>query len=684
MATTGALNAPPKRTAFGDVSNTARGRVSEPVGKEATLKGRVKPPTATIGTRNTRLEDKENRVVPTDSRLRTTAASKAANHASKQQASLTAPTGASMQAARLAPRGTSLTQPRTGGSLTQPPLRNGPARKTTTVYDDRQGQNPSAARGALPPVDDLAAGEMKPVRSPRQCKSQPLLRNEPQVLPQALGKFSAKGDDVIERREIHDNVTEAAYEDAVERLSQVTEDAAPDALGEATEEVHKNLCQVDLEPPLRPSQALESSRLPTAPAEPPVASDGEEYWDDEDEEEQELYDEQGYTTAHSFRSLGEYTTTYPTTLLPPSITADVQRELEMAKAYVLEHQTDEDLEDEAWDVSMVAEYGEEIFEYMRQLEVRAQPHCASLLLCSATCADSLMQIKMLPNPHYMEIQPEIQWSMRSVLMDWLVQVHHRFCLLPETLFLTVNCIDRFLSIKVISLGKLQLVGATALFIAAKYEEINCPSVQEIVYMVDSGYTVDEIVKAERYMLSMLQFELGWPGPMSFLRRISKADDYELDTRTLAKYFLEITIMDERFVSSPPSFLAAGAHCISRMFLDKGEWVSRPFLKTWHRANRLQTPAHVYYSGYTFSQLKPLIRMLFECCQDPRKHHGAVFDKYTSPKYKRASTLVEAKIASGITLSQLYAVASRSGGSSLLDDNIGGPYTASRNLVSVTG
>jgi len=141
------------------------------------------------------------------------------------------------------------------------------------------------------------------------------------------------------------------------------------------------------------------------------------------------------------------------------------------------------------------------------------------------------------------------------------------------LFLCVNYIDRFLSSKIVSLGKLQLVGATAIFVAAKYEEINCPSVSEIVYMVDGGYTVDEILKAERFMLSMLQFELGWPGPMSFLRRISKADDYDLETRTLAKYFLEVTIMDERFVGSPPSYVAAGAHCFARMMLKKGDWVS---------------------------------------------------------------------------------------------------------------
>jgi G2/mitotic-specific cyclin 3/4 len=182
---------------------------------------------------------------------------------------------------------------------------------------------------------------------------------------------------------------------------------------------------------------------------------------------------------------------------------------------------------------------------------------------------------MLPNANYMDNQTEIQWSMRAVLMDWLIQVHSRFTLLPETLFLCVNYVDRFLSCKIVSLGKLQLVGATAIFVAAKYEEINCPSVSEIVFMVDNGYTTDEILKAERFMLSMLQFELGWPGPYSFLRRISKADEYDLETRTLAKYFLEVAIMDERMVGCPASYIAAGSHCLARLLLQKGKWVSLP-------------------------------------------------------------------------------------------------------------
>ena len=181
---------------------------------------------------------------------------------------------------------------------------------------------------------------------------------------------------------------------------------------------------------------------------------------------------------------------------------------------------------------------------------------------------------MVPNPYYMDMQTEIQWSTRSTLMEWLVRVHQRFGLLPETLFLAVNYIDRFLSVKTVSLHKLELVGATAIFVAAKYEEFNCPSVQEIVLMTNQGYTVQEVLKAERSMLSMLQFELGWPGPMSFLRRISTFnEDYELDTQTLSKYFLEVTIIDERFVGSTPSFLAAGAYCLARMMLRKGDWVS---------------------------------------------------------------------------------------------------------------
>lgn len=259
-------------------------------------------------------------------------------------------------------------------------------------------------------------------------------------------------------------------------------------------------------------------------------------------------------------------------------------------------------DEDTYDASMVAEYAPEIFNYMRSLEE-----------------------KYKPDPYYMDtMQDELRWGMRAVLIDWVVQVHGKFNLLPETLFLTVNYIDRFLSKRKVSLSRFQLVGAVAFFIAAKYEEINCPTVQEVAFMADNAYSIDEFLKAERFMIDVLEFDMGWPGPMSFLRRTSKADDYDYETRTLAKYFLEITVMDARFVASPPSWLAAGAQYLSRLLLNRGEW----------------TEAHVFYSGYTERQLRPLAEQLLENCRFAEKNHKAIFEKYLEKRFKRSSLFVK--------------------------------------------
>ncbi|KAI9885790.1 MAG: hypothetical protein M1823_002419 [Watsoniomyces obsoletus] len=333
----------------------------------------------------------------------------------------------------------------------------------------------------------------------------------------------------------------------------------------------------------------------------------------------EILDEDGYITTQSIQSQDEYnnTTGGPTVLMAPKVTNLMAQELARAREIVettrMVEMFDEE-DDDNYDVTMVTEYGAEIFTYMGQLET-----------------------KMSPSPHYMDTQTELQWSMRALLIDWLIQVHLRFGMLPETLFLSVNYIDRFLSVKVVSMGKLQLVGATALLIAAKYEEINSPTLAEMIYMVDGGYTHDEIIKAERFMLSMLKFELGWPGPMSFLRRISKADEYDLDTRTLAKYFLEATLIDERFVACQPSYMAAGAHCLARLMLKKGDWGY----------------THIYYSNYTYPQLHPLVNAILSCLEAPQRHHQTVYEKFCDKKYRQVALLAEQEVQDGFELPHYY-------------------------------
>jgi cyclin A len=63
-------------------------------------------------------------------------------------------------------------------------------------------------------------------------------------------------------------------------------------------------------------------------------------------------------------------------------------------------------------------------------------------------------------------QPDITFNMRSILVDWLVEVTEEYRLQTETLFLAVNYLDRFLSFMAVQKAKLQLVGTSCLFIAS--------------------------------------------------------------------------------------------------------------------------------------------------------------------------------------------------------------------------
>ena len=138
--------------------------------------------------------------------------------------------------------------------------------------------------------------------------------------------------------------------------------------------------------------------------------------------------------------------------------------------------------------------------------------------------------------NYLADQTEILPKMRAVLIDWLIGVHLQFHLLQETLYTTVAILDRYLQhdVKKISRSKLQLVGVASMLIAAKYEEIYAPEVKDFVYITDRAYTERDVLKMEIRVLSVLNFNLGRPLPLHFLRRASKAGGVEAATHTLAK------------------------------------------------------------------------------------------------------------------------------------------------------
>jgi len=179
----------------------------------------------------------------------------------------------------------------------------------------------------------------------------------------------------------------------------------------------------------------------------------------------------------------------------------------------------------------------------------------------------------MPNEHYMQEQHHINWAMRSTLVDWIISVHMHFRFLPETLFLAVNVLDRFLSKRLANMDKLQLVGAASLLIAAKAEEMYTPSVDQIVAISDRAFTDGELLKAEKYILKTIEWNMSFPNPINFLRRVSKADEYNVHVRTLAKFFCEIGVVDYKLMGVRPSLLAAASMWLGRLVMESGPWVS---------------------------------------------------------------------------------------------------------------
>jgi hypothetical protein len=133
--------------------------------------------------------------------------------------------------------------------------------------------------------------------------------------------------------------------------------------------------------------------------------------------------------------------------------------------------------------------------------------------------------------------------MRSILVDWLVEVHFKFKLLPETLFIAVNLIDRYLEKEQIERKKFQLLGTTCLMVASKYEEIYGPEIKDFVYITDKAYSKEEFLDMEYKVLIALDFNVNCPRPWIFLERFAKLMKGDNILFNLARYFIEMSLID---------------------------------------------------------------------------------------------------------------------------------------------
>jgi cyclin B len=221
--------------------------------------------------------------------------------------------------------------------------------------------------------------------------------------------------------------------------------------------------------------------------------------------------------------------------------------------------------------------------------------------------------------NYMTNQSDINDKMRAILIDWLVDVHIKFKLMPETLYLTVNLIDRFLEVKQVTRKHLQLVGVTAMLIASKYEEIWAPEVRDFVYISDRAYSRDQILNMEKIMLNVLRFNLTVPTHLHFMQRFLKAAGIVENKEIVAyaTYLMELALPDYSMLKFNYSLIAASAVSAACSAYGKG---SMP-------------RALVRHSGYNEAALRDCVDALGALYRKaPSASLTAVFKKFSTEKY----------------------------------------------------
>lgn len=241
------------------------------------------------------------------------------------------------------------------------------------------------------------------------------------------------------------------------------------------------------------------------------------------------------------------------------------------------------------DLYAVATYAQDIFKYYRERESK------------------------FPVSKYIDTQPEVSKSMRSILVDWMVEVQESFELNHETLYLAVKIVDLYLSKYIIKRDQLQLLGSTALFIACKFDERTPPYADDFLYICDDAYKRKELLSMEIKVLKVVGFDLGIPLSYRFLRRYARCAKVSMEDLTLTRFILEMSLMDYDLIDASDSALAAAALFFTRIIRGDPTW----------------SPTLQYYSGYTMEDLYHLVHHLHNMIlQPPKDHLKTIRNKYS--------------------------------------------------------
>jgi len=249
-----------------------------------------------------------------------------------------------------------------------------------------------------------------------------------------------------------------------------------------------------------------------------------------------------------------------------------------------------DYDKENWDdVYQVSHYAMDIFNYYKERET------------------------MFPIGDYMDRQVCLTKWMRSLLVDWMVEIQESFELNHETLYLGVRLVDMYLDRVVVSKETLQLVGAAAMFVASKFDERIPPMIDDFLYICDGAYNRREMIRMEMNLLKVVKFNLGIPISYRFLRRYARCARITMPVLTLARYILEFSLMDYDTMSVRESLKASASLYLALRMKKVSGWTS----------------TLEFYTGYKLAEIKDTVLLLNrEIHKPPKSQIMTVRNKYS--------------------------------------------------------
>ncbi|DBA05035.1 TPA: hypothetical protein N0F65_000723 [Lagenidium giganteum] len=236
--------------------------------------------------------------------------------------------------------------------------------------------------------------------------------------------------------------------------------------------------------------------------------------------------------------------------------------------------------------------------------------------------------KYMPRPDYIgSIQNDINEKMRTILVDWLVEVGEEYELDSQTFHKAVNLVDRCLMKFKINRKQFQLLGCACMMIAAKFEEVYGPNVDEFVYISDQTYTAEEMLQMETKVLHALEYRVASTTCYCFMIRFSLAGGLDDQQRSLVMYLCDYALLHYQMLQYRPSKVAASAVYLALLMSEREPW--HPTLHHFSRFNPWELRDCVF-------DLSRLHRIEHEVVTTQRDKAKAVSEKYLTEKFHAAS------------------------------------------------